>query len=172
MKMRPGITILAMAALYAGTLTLMAATPVDETANPPVPAPASAVAAQPIADETAAPDRVVVYYFHTTQRCPTCRRIESWSELALTAAFKDELADSSLVFLPVNVDEKGNEHFVKDYELYTKSLIVSDLRSGVQLRWENLQKVWEYTGNQAQFFAYVQSEVRKHLAAAQGSDRG
>ena len=74
--------------------------------------------------------------------------------------------------MPVNTDEKANEHFLKDYELYTKALIVSDTKDGAQLGWENLQKVWEYAGSQEKFFAYVQGEVRKHLAAVPGRARG
>lgn len=92
--------------------------------------------------------------------------------MALRTAFAAELADSSLVFLPVNTDEKGNEHFVKDYELYTKSLIVIDLKGGARRDWENLQKVWEYSGDQDRFFAYVQDGVRGHLAGRRVGERG
>lgn len=172
MRLRSGTTILGMVALYVGLVALLAATPAGRKTNPPAPAAASAGTGRLAAAEAATPDRVVVYYFHTTQRCPTCRRIESWSGTALAAAFNDQLADSSLVFRPVNVDEKGNEHFVRDYGLYTKSLIVSDVKDGAELGWENLQKVWEYSGNQEKFFAYVQGEVRKHLAALTGRARG
>jgi len=164
MKKRSGLTMLGLVAFYASMLALLAATPADKKV--------SATATKQVNSEVTAPDRVVVYYFHTTQRCPTCHRIEEWSDLALRTAFAAELADSSLVFLPVNTDEKGNEHFVKDYELYTKSLIVIDLKGGVRQRWENLQKVWEYSGNQEKFFAYVQDGVRDHLAGKRGGGRG
>ncbi len=170
MKMRSGSTMLGLVVLYASMLSLLAATPADKPAG--APTATGAVAGKAADDEITAPDRVVVYYFHTTQRCATCRRIEEWSGLALRTAFGKELADSSLVFLPVNVDEKGNEHFVKDYELYTKSLVVIDLKDGVRRDWENLQKVWEYTGSQEKFFAYVQDGVRSHLAGKRGGGRG
>jgi len=178
MKLRPGPTILGMVALYVGLLSLLAATPANDQASPRNRGQTGTAAGQPAAAapaaavEKPAPDRVVVYYFHTTQRCPTCRRIEEWAGLALRSAFADDLADSSLVFMPVNTDEKANQHFLKDYELYTKSLIVSDTKGGVQLGWENLQKVWEYAGSQEKFFAYVQGEVRRHLAAVPGRARG
>jgi thiol-disulfide isomerase/thioredoxin len=163
-----------LVALYAGMLALLAATPADEPASAPAAAltTTGVSATRPANGEITAPDRVVVYYFHTTQRCATCRRIEEWSDLALRTAFGKELADSSLVFLPVNTDEKGNEHFVKDYELYTKSLVVIDLKDGARRDWENLQKVWEYTGSQEKFFAYVQDGVRGHLAGKRSGGRG
>jgi hypothetical protein len=171
MKKRSVSTMFALAALYAGMLALLAATPASTPADRPAGAPAAASTAGSINGEVAAPDRVVVYYFHTTQRCATCRRIEQWSDLALRTAFGKELADSSLVFLPVNTDEPGNEHFVKDYELYTKSLIVVDLKGDVRRDWENLQKVWEYNGDQEKFFAYVQGGVRDHLAGKRSGGR-
>ncbi len=172
MKKRSGFTMLGLVALYAGLLALLAAAPADIKTNAPTPVTPGMSATRPADGEISAPDRVVVYYFHTTQRCPTCRRIEAWSDLALRTAFAAELADSALVFLPVNTDEKGNEHFVKDYELYTKSLIVIDLKDGVRRDWENLQKVWEYSGSQEKFFAYVQDEVRGHLTGKRVSERG
>lgn len=175
-KARTGAALLGLVALYVGMLALLAATPADQKAGAASPAAAAGGAAaasgQAAAVEKSAPDRVVVYYFHTTQRCATCRRIEEWSGQALTAAFAADLGDSSLVFVPVNTDEKANQHFLKDYELYTKALIVSDTKDGAQLGWENLQKVWEYAGSQERFFAYVQGEVRKHLAAVPGRARG
>ncbi|MHB8077654.1 MAG: nitrophenyl compound nitroreductase subunit ArsF family protein [Candidatus Krumholzibacteriia bacterium] len=164
MKMRSGLTLLGLVVFCGGMLALTAATPAEKPTTPTATMPANG--------EVIRPDRVVVYYFHTTQRCPTCRRIEQWSDLALRTAFAAELADSSLVFLPVNTDEKGNEHFVKDYELYTKSLIVIDLKDGARQGWENLQKVWEYSGDQEKFFAYVQDGVRNHLAGKRGGERG
>ncbi len=162
--------MLGLVVFYAGMLALLAATPADKQTDAPRQRPRDA-GNQPANDEVTAPDRVVVYYFHTTQRCATCRRIEEWSDLALRTAFGAELSDSSLVFVPVNTDEKGNEHFVKDYELYTKSLIVIDLKDGVRRDWENLQKVWEYSGSQEKFFAYVQDGVRGHLAGKRVSER-
>lgn len=173
MKKRSVSTMLGLAALYAGMLALLAATPADRPAGASAATPtATGVStAGPANDEANVPDRVVVYYFHTTQRCATCRRIEQWSDLALRTAFGKELADSSLVFLPVNTDEPGNEHFVKDYELYTKSLIVVDLKGDVRGGWENLQKVWEYNGDQDKFFAYVQGGVRDHLAGKRSGGR-
>ena len=172
MKKGSGLTMLGLVALYIGLVVLMAAAPADKKAAAPAPTAAGASANQPAHAEVTGPRRIVVYYFHTTQRCPTCHRIEEWSELALRTAFGKELADSSLVFLAVNTDEKGNEHFVKDFQLYTKSLVVTDMTGGTRQHWDNLQKVWEFSGSQEKFFSYVQDEVRKYLAGNQVSDRG
>jgi hypothetical protein len=38
---------------------------------------------------------------------------------------KDALASGKLEFKVINVEDKGNEHYAVDYQLYTKALILS-----------------------------------------------
>ena len=64
---------------------------------------------------------------------------------------------------PVNVEVKGNEHFVKDYELYTKSVVLSETKNGKEVRWKNLDKVWTLLGDEAAFKKYVRDEVSAYL---------
>jgi hypothetical protein len=117
------------------------------------------------ADSAAAPaHRVVAYYFFMNQRCASCRKIEAWSREAIESAFSEELKDGRLVWRAVNVEAKGNAHFVKDYHLYTKSLILVDEHEGEQVRWSNLARVWELLPKKDAFFAYVQGEVRGYLS--------
>ena len=119
--------------------------------SPPVSArPDSASAASAA---VAVPDKVIAYYFHTTLRCPSCRKIEAYSSTAIETGFADEIAEGRLEWRVINIEEKGNEHFVKDYQLYTKSLILSEERSGREVRWKNLAKVWELLGNEGDFVA-------------------
>jgi hypothetical protein len=125
---------------------------------PPVP-----VAAPAASDTAAAPHRVIAYYFHTTYRCSSCRKIEAYARQAMNTGFEQELADGRLVWRVVNIEEDGNEHFVKDYQLYTKSVILSDERSGREVRWKNLAKVWELLNDEAGFVDYVQTETRAYL---------
>ena len=73
----------------------------------------------------------------------------------------------------VNYDEKGNEHFKKDYGLSAQSLIVSEVKAGKELRWENLEKVWDLTYDKDKFIAYVEGRVQGvHEAASRGRDGG
>jgi hypothetical protein len=108
--------------------------------------------------------RVIAYYFHTTQRCASCRAIEAYSREAIEIAFAEELEAGRIVWTPVNIDVKGNEHFVKDYALYTKSLVLVDEKRGKPARWKHLEKVWQYLGDKPKFLRYVQDETRAYLA--------
>ena len=96
-------------------------------------------------------------------RCNSCRRIEAWSQAAIEGAFPEELASGRLAWQPVNLDDKGNAHYVDDYHLFTKSLIVVEEVGGKQVRWKNLEKVWELLTQEEKFYGYVQDEVRGYL---------
>ena len=109
------------------------------------------------------PHRVTAYYFHTTTRCASCRAIEAYSHEAIESVFADELKDGRLVWKAVNVDVKGNEHFTKDYSLYTKSLILVNEQRGKPAQWKNLEKVWQLLQDKPKFLRYVQDETRGYL---------
>lgn len=107
--------------------------------------------------------QVAVYYFHGTFRCSSCLRIEQYSKEAVEKYFGSELKSGKLVFKAINVEEKGNEHYIDDYRLYTKSLILSLVRDGKEIKSENLVKVWEYFGNRIKFYEYVKGSVESYL---------
>ena len=119
------------------------------------------------ADSTTASHRIIAYYFHTTQRCVSCRKLEAFTTEAIQTGFPEELKDGRLVFRAVNVEEKGNEHFVKEYQIYTKSVVLVDERSGKQVAWKNLPKIWELLVDRTKFMRYVQAETRGYLMGRQ-----
>ena len=112
---------------------------------------------------SARPDRVIVYYFHTTYRCPTCHKIENYTKEAVETGFSQALRDGRLVFQVLNVEEAPNAHFVQDYQLHTKSVVVVDIKNGQQARWKNLTKVWELVGKKEDFLKYIRDEVNLYL---------
>lgn len=128
------------------------------------PARDAAVEKPTLVTPSALPHRVVAYYFHTTYRCATCRAIEAFSREAIETAFAEELAAGRLVLKTVNIEVKGNEHFVKDYSLYTKALVLVNEVRGKKPQWKNLEKVWQFVQDKPRFLRYVQEETRAYLA--------
>ena len=108
------------------------------------------------ASEDADTAHVVAYYFHGSARCPTCHKLEQYSKEAIGPGLK-----------VVNVDEKENRHYIKDYRLYTKSLVLSLVKGGKEIKWKNLDKIWEYSGNRQKFIDYVKNEMSAMLKEAQ-----
>lgn len=106
---------------------------------------------------------LVVTYFHTTVRCPTCHRIEELSSQVVNLNFAQELKTGNVVWRVINVDEPENKHYNKDYQLYTKSLIISEVKDGKELRWKNLEKIWTLVRNEEKFDNYVKTEIKDWL---------
>lgn len=116
-----------------------------------------------VSSEQEIKDKIIAYYFHGTRRCVTCKKIEAYSKEAVETSFAKELEDGLLEFSSVNFDEEENKHFIDDYKLYTKSLVVCDYNKGKQIKWKNLEKVWEHVNNKDDFLKYVQNEIRAYL---------
>jgi hypothetical protein len=117
----------------------------------------------PLTEVKAQNSKVIAYYFHGTFRCTTCRTIEEYSHDAIQAYFAKELGNGRLEFRPVNVEEPGNKHFIQDYQLVTRSLVLSLLSDGREKKWKNLADVWKLVRDKDKFFQYVKDEVEKFL---------
>jgi hypothetical protein len=113
-----------------------------------------------------AADAILVTYFSSDVRCATCVRIERLTRETVERNFGPELASGRIALRTVNLDRPGNEHFVRDYSLVSKTVIVSDLAKGQEVRWENLQHVWTKHKDRQAFEAYVVEAVRRHLSLA------
>ena len=107
--------------------------------------------------------KVIAYYFHGSFRCPTCRNLEQYAKEAIENNFRKELGEGSLIFKAVNVEDKGNEHFVNSYQLYTKSLVLSLTKDDKEVKYKNLDKIWEYVRDKAKYMNYVKNEVNDFL---------
>lgn len=105
--------------------------------------------------------KAIAYYFHGSFRCYTCTNMEKFSREAVETNFKDAMASGKLEFKAVNVEDRGNEHFGDDYKLYTKSLIISLVKDGKEVRYKNLDKIWQLAGNKQKFIDYVTGEVNE-----------
>lgn len=117
------------------------------------------------ATATAATDGVVVFYFHGNARCTTCRKIEAYSDEAVHSGAAEALADGALTWRVVNVDEPANRHFIDDFQLVTKSVVLAEYRGGEVVRFKNLDKVWQLVRSKDRFMEYVQAETREFLEA-------
>ena len=107
--------------------------------------------------------RTVVYYFYTNVRCASCRRIEQWTREALEKTFPAELSDGRIEWKPVNVEEKGNEHFVKDFALKAKTVVVSRMVNGKTAEWADMIEVWELLADQKRFSRLITDKVRQYI---------
>ncbi|MFA6816426.1 MAG: nitrophenyl compound nitroreductase subunit ArsF family protein [Lentisphaeria bacterium] len=108
----------------------------------------------------ATPGVLMVYYFHGTQRCMTCKKIEELTKEAISSKYAKELANGKVLLQSVNIDEPANEHFIKDFQLSSRSVVMQ--KDG---NYEKFDDVWTLVHTPEEFTKYLQDGAVKMLTA-------
>ncbi len=108
-------------------------------------------------------EKILVYYFHGKARCVTCMKIEELTAEAVKETFGKDYAQNRVVYKSVNVDERANEHFIADFQLMVKSVVIAKEVDGKEVAWKRLDKVWHYYSDPKDFFAYFTANAQKIL---------
>jgi len=120
----------------------------------------SAAKADPPASTPA--DRIVVMYFHRTQRCPTCLKMGSYSEEAVKTGFPEQIKDGKVEFRYIDFQDKRNEALTKGYKIGGPTLIVARVVGNKVAECKNLTEIWTRVGDQRAFIGYVQDNVKDY----------
>ncbi|MGN0854951.1 MAG: nitrophenyl compound nitroreductase subunit ArsF family protein [Kiritimatiellia bacterium] len=97
-----------------------------------------------------------VFYFHGNRRCHTCNGIEALLRETIGENCQEGLADGSVRFISVNIDERANEHFVRDFRLSSR---IGVIRRGTRVI--RLDQVWELAHDPQSFREYVTQKLRE-----------
>ena len=104
-------------------------------------------------------DGVVVYYFHGHQRCQTCKRMETLADLAISEGFAEQQQSGVVVFQIVNIEEDATRHFVNDFQLTNRSVVMLTRQNGKDLQWRRLDKVWEKISDDDAYKGYISENL-------------
>jgi len=148
--------------LLAFTSALAACKGVPENANAATAQPPTTPSPQAASAPAAVPDKVMVYYFHFTRRCPTCLGIQATIEKTIKERFAAETGAGRLAFQDINLDEPANSHFAKDYNLGFSAMVVVAKNGETTLKWENCDKVWELGHDEPALTDYVDKRIRAY----------
>lgn len=116
------------------------------------------------ATEKKAETKLTVYYFHGYARCASCRKIEQYTKEATESFASGEYA-GRVSFKAINVEEKPNTHFVSEYQLVSKAVVLQPEKNGQPGKWENLDRIWLELGDKDKFIAYIKAAITKQLEA-------
>jgi hypothetical protein len=172
MKLKSLLIAVAVLVILGGTAVLLTkrsnrageAGPGSDTAlAATAPSPVAASGVEAANAKSSSSLKVIAYYFHVTVRCITCRTIESYSKEAIDRGFPEQLKKGVIEWRPVNVQLLENRHFIQDYRLFTRSLVLVKVKDGKQVEWRNLEKVWDLVGNKEAFLRYVRANVTNYL---------
>jgi hypothetical protein len=156
------VCLLAFVAVSVAQLVIQKPPP---AANTPQPTGGVTDVAAPPATDTAGNEKIIAYYFHGNKRCDTCRSIEAYSKEAFDTGFPEAMESGAIEWRIVNVDEPENDHFVEEFELITRSVVLDRPGTTTATSWKNLDQVWDLVGDKDVFIQYIQDETRMFLAA-------
>ena len=107
-------------------------------------------------------NRVVVMYFHRTQRCPTCLKMGSYTEEAVKAGFAEELKSGKVEFHFIDFQDEKNEALTKGYNVAGPTLIVAQVTDNKVSQHKSLKEMWTKVRDKAAFIDYVQTNVKDY----------
>ena len=103
--------------------------------------------------------KYIAYYFHPTARCQNCLNLESYMKELIDTKYNED----GFHFEEVNIEEKENEHYKKDFDLQFSSVILVKFEKDKQIKWKSLDSVWSYTKDKKKFFNYAEQEIKDFL---------
>lgn len=116
-----------------------------------------------VSNEEALPEQIIAYYFFGNQRCPTCMKIEAYTQESLNTNFENEIDSKLIVWKPVNVESADNAHFINDFQLDMKMVVLTKMVDGELKTWKKLKEVWPLSGDREAFFDYIKTETEAFL---------
>lgn len=109
---------------------------------------------------------VVVYFFYGDVSCSTCEKLEAYAFEALETHFPDELKSGVLAWRRLNMDAPEHEHYLTEFGLYSKSVVLAGFEKGEQVRFKNLEDIWDLVYDKPAYLEYIQDNARDFLGAA------
>ena len=107
-------------------------------------------------------DKLEVYLFHGTQRCPTCIAIGKLTGEAINEKFADDVKSGLIEFKEINIDLPENKALADKFQASGSVLFFNSIKNGV----DNMQddaNVWGLTGNPEEFKFYIAKKVNTLL---------
>jgi hypothetical protein len=110
-------------------------------------------------------DGLVVYYFHSNTRCPTCQAIESQSHQTVQAGFAEQLESGEIAWEILNYEEPAASELATKFEIQMPVVVLARMKEGQIEDWNRLDEVWGIVGDKPAFAEYIRTEIRQMLNA-------
>jgi hypothetical protein len=108
--------------------------------------------------------KLLVYYFHITNRCHTCISIEATTKKVLEETYQKKLDDGTIIFKTFNVDLPENKDIVKKYEAYGATLALTKIENGKEVGTEDITSMaFSKINNEDLFKSELKSKIDDQL---------
>jgi hypothetical protein len=106
---------------------------------------------------------LVVYYFHSNARCPTCLAVESGTKATLDADFAPQMARGEIVMKMLNYEKASGEVLASKFKVGSPVVVLVKMKDDKITEWKTLGKVMALAGDRAAFSAYVREGIQSFL---------
>lgn len=106
---------------------------------------------------------IEVFDFHTTNRCVTCKSIESNTKYTLDTYFSDEVKSGKIAFQVVNIDEDDNYELAKKFKASGTSLFLNIISDEKEKKIDLTSFAFTYGKNKDMFSKKLKSKLEKQL---------
>jgi hypothetical protein len=104
--------------------------------------------------------KLLVYYFHITNRCQTCTKIEATTKKILDEQYAKQLENGTIIFKSFNVDIPENAEMVKKYQAYGATLAFTYIVTGKEAGNEDLTGMaFQKIGNEEMFTKELKAKI-------------
>jgi hypothetical protein len=112
----------------------------------------------------AAQAKLLVYYFHGTNRCATCLAIEENTKKALQTNFAKEMKDGTVKFQSINVDDEKDKALAEKYQAAGSALWITRIAGGKEEKKDMTNFAFSYgRSNPEKFITGLKEEITKEL---------
>jgi len=102
-----------------------------------------------------------IYYFHATNRCPSCTACEEICNETLQSHFQKEVDNGTIVFQAINIEEENNKPLVEQFKIRFSTLLFVTRDGAV---FDLSDKAFEYSLDfPEKYEEFLKYEVMKHL---------
>jgi hypothetical protein len=108
-------------------------------------------------------DALVVYYFHSSFRCPSCVAIESQTKALLDADFAQQLSNEEIVWKTLNFEKPAGKTLAAKFEVKDPVVVLARMKNDEVADWKPLDKVRGLVDNKEAFRKYVRGEIEQML---------
>jgi hypothetical protein len=107
---------------------------------------------------------LIVYYFHSNTRCPTCQSIESQAEETVRTHFASQLKNGEITWTIVNYEQPAAKSLATKFEIQMPVVVLARMKDGQVKNWKRLDEVWAVVGDKPAFAKYVGGEIERMLS--------
>jgi hypothetical protein len=112
--------------------------------------------------DTKSAEKVQVFLFHATKRCPTCIAIGKYVKETVEQKFPAELLSGKIEFREINIDLSENKELANKFKATGSALFLNAIVDGKDNMHQDVQ-VWRLTSNEQGFVSYLSDEIKKLL---------